>query len=115
MTYQDFTKTYFHTLKKYPRLHSIFTDKENKVICNLEKVEYAKNGSRWMETGRTKKNVDFIHVINIIDAIPFFRNLGGREIVKQGYTPFGYIPNEIHSISPSGEQKSVYKFHYIYN
>lgn len=111
MSYREFTKTYNWVLKNFPATSNLYTDKEEKEI-RLVKIEYVKSGSRWQEVKRTESMIDFIHYVNILDAIPFFKRLGGHERTVKGYTRKGYLPIEQHSISPDREQKSVYEFHF---
>lgn len=109
MKYSEYTATYKKTLKKYPALSSVFSEKEEPVIC-LTNSHYTKKGSKWILTDCKAKMVDCIHYTNIIDAVPWFRNLGGYERVNCTYTKYGYIPYEVISISPDRTEKSVYKF-----
>ena len=110
MKYSEFVKTYSRTLKKYPEIERLWrATPENNI--KLVKIEYEKSGSRWKEVKRTENMIDFIHYTNIIDAIPFFKNLGGYEKTECGYTKAGYLPIIQHSINPSRDRKSLYEFH----
>ena len=48
----------------------------------------------------------------IIDAIPFFKRLGGSEHKKMCYTCAGYKVYELVSKSPDRQQKTIRKFNY---
>lgn len=41
------------------------------------------------------------------DTVKFFRRVGGSERVTHGYTPYGYLPIQISSISPDKTIKHV--------
>ena len=110
MTYSEFKKTYPWTVKKYPGTTSLFKENMNETIGSIETVNYEKHGSRWKETGRSAAEMTRANYFNCVDAIPFFRNLGGKERVSLSYTYHGYIPVELSSISPDGKNKTVRKF-----
>ena len=109
LTYKEFRETYKTTLKNYPCIDELFTDNPTKTIT-VNKTEYKKHGSKWIETESETKQVDFIYYTNIVDGIQFFRNLGGSETVKMGYTRKGYLPIKIISTSPNREDRSIYRF-----
>ena len=113
MDYRTFKKTYKWMLKKYPRTDAMFPsdDRLHDIIGQLTSIHCVKNGKAWAETRREEEDVTRTFYCNAVDAIPFFRGLGGKEIVKLGYTKYGYIPIEIHSISPDGQQKTIRQFH----
>lgn len=73
----------------------------------VTKTWYKRYGNRWSQTDETTEDMPLEWVHNIIDAIPFFRNLGGREIVMKRFTRYGKMPYRIHSISPDGTSKCV--------
>ena len=49
---------------------------------------------------------------NIVDSIPYFKRLGGHEIIRlEKYSKYGYnIVKYINSISPDGSQNIIYRF-----
>ena len=47
--------------------------------------------------------------MNIIDASPFFKNLGGKESIEKCATRYGYIPCKVVSTSPDGMKRTVRK------
>lgn len=112
MTYSEFKETYRYMVREYPSTTGIFSDTPEKNII-LTETHFEKHGTKWKETDSKTESVDFITYANTVDAIPFFRGLGGREIVKQTYTKRGYIPTEINSISPSRTEKTVRRFKFI--
>lgn len=109
LSYKEFRETYKTTLKKYPCIDELFTENPTQNITII-KTSYKKHGSKWIETESETKHVDFIHYVNIVEAIPFFRNLGGSETVTMGYTKKGYLPIKIINTSPSREDRSIYHF-----
>lgn len=85
------------------------------VVCKKTAERFVKteNGKSWRKTEVETEMVTAEHYCNIVDAVPFFRNLGGKEIVSKGYTYYGYIPVQITSISPSRDAKVVYHFSFV--
>ncbi len=106
----EFSKTYKWMLKKYPgtsAAHTYF----DRPFATIEEIKYEKSGSKWEEVSRKdKKVITGEFYANCVNAVPFFKNLGGREKVELGYTKAGYIPVYIASISPDGNSKTVRKF-----
>lgn len=80
-------------------------------------TRYAKteSGKSWRKTDEETETITAEQYCNIVDAVPFFRNLGGKEIVSKGYTYYGYIPIQITSISPDRDAKHVYQFSFKLN
>ena len=73
-------------------------------------VHYVKRGNRWFCDFNETRDTTPAFYFNTIDAIPFFRGLGGYERVTCGYCVRGYVPLEITSISPDRKEKTVRKF-----
>lgn len=117
MTYEEFTKTYRWMLKKYPQTSSMFPskDKENEIIGTVTRTKFCKDGSRWVRVEESfnikEEPITRTNYCNGVDAIPFFRGCGGKELVQMGYTKMGYIPVKITSISPWGDTKTVREYH----
>ena len=111
MTYQKFKSTYHWTVKKYPGTDSLYRPDMCEEIGTAETVNYEKRGRKWIETGRNVETLTRAFYFNTVDAVPFFRNLGGHERVEMAYTRAGYIPVEIHSTRPDGMKKTVRKFY----
>lgn len=107
ISYEEFRNTYKTLLKKYYEISNLYG---NNYKITLTKTEFCKIGSRWKETKKETKEVDYIHYCNVFDAVYFFKNLGGYERTNTAYTIAGHIPTEQISISPSREKKSVYHF-----
>lgn len=55
---------------------------------------------------------NYQHMVNVLTAAPFFRNLGGRELLSFTVAPrtMDTIHLQVRSISPDGEQESRYIF-----
>ena len=109
MPYIEFRKKFHRTLKRYPGMECAYNPYYAYEVIT---TKYYKIGSKWHEKTeeRTVETVPGNYYMNIIDAIPFFRNLGGSERVQMGYTLAGYIPTQLSSISPDGTEKIVRKF-----
>ena len=82
------------------------------IIGECRKEEYIKSGRSWKLVETETEPITPANYCNGVDAIPFFRNLGGREIVSMGYTKLGYIPTESNSISPDREKKIIRKYRF---
>ena len=50
----------------------------------------------------------------IVDASPFFKKLGGSEVLERSYTCAGYVVTKITSKSPDRDVKTVRKFKFDY-
>lgn len=109
MTYADFKETYNWITKEAPDTMSIYSDHMMEVIGKVQIVNYEKVGSKWKEVSRQTDDMTRTSYMNIVDAVPFFRNLGGSEDITKRYTRYGYIPTEIASISPDKRNKTVRK------
>lgn len=107
MTYLEFRTTYKWMLKQYPGTSFAFNFP--KEIRKVEK-RYHKSGTRWVLESETAEMIDGTFYANCVDAVPFFRGIGGYEKVTMAYTRQGYIPVEINSISPDKTQKTVREF-----
>ena len=107
MTYSDFKKSYRVTLKKYPDTSALF-EVENAGKCKI--TTERKNGKRWTASEITTEEMTFNYYFNILESIPFFRNLGGYERVTNAYTKHGYIPVKLISISPDGNTRITREF-----
>lgn len=115
MTYIEFktNKSYKPMLHTYPNIAELWTENNEENIVETV-TRYAKRGSRWVEIEEPKiQKIDYVGYSNVVSAIPFFRNLGGKEIVKQGYTKRGYLPTTIHSISPDRKNKTVREYQFL--
>lgn len=109
MTYLEFRSTYKWMLKQYPE--TSFAYNFPKEIREVKK-QYRKSGSRWVLESETAEMIDGTFYANCVDAVPFFRWIGGHERVTMAYTRQGYIPVEISSISPDKTQKTVREYHF---
>jgi hypothetical protein len=114
MLYSEYKKIYKWLVKKYPDVVSMFTDSENpEKIILLKTTHQEKTGTTWKTTTTEETKIDFIHYSNIVNAIPFFKNLGGTETVTRSYTKYGLIPIKIISTSPGREQRTIREFKVI--
>lgn len=114
MLYSEYKTTYKWIVKKYPDVTAMFTESEKpEKIFILKITNQEKTGTTWKTTGTEEKEIDFIHYSNIVDAIPFFRNLGGTETVTRKYTKFGLIPIKIISTSPGRNERTIREFKVI--
>lgn len=108
MSYEELNNTYTWTFKKYPGASS---------VCRYENIgyketRYEKKGSKWVETKSDNRTVDCDWYYNTVDAVPFFKNLGGKEKVDVAYTKVGYLPVRVTSINPTGDEKVVREFNF---
>lgn len=111
MNYSEFRKTYAWTLKNYSGTHELFCgDFYGAHIGKVVTEKYEKRGGKWHLLTSERDDVTPAFYFNTVDAIPFFRGLGGSERVYCGYCVRGYVPLEITSISPDRAQKTVRKF-----
>lgn len=102
MNYNELRDTYKWTSKKYPDTSYTL----NLTNIKLTVTNEIKSGSGWKKTETEEKYIDFIHYLNIVDAIPFFRNLGGAESVSVSFTKCGKIPVAILSTNPSRTERT---------
>ena len=109
MTYIEFNETYKWMSKKYPYTYS-FCSKMDECVGTVVTTKFEKHGSRWKKVGENTEELTGRFYCNCVDAVPFFRNIGGYERVGMGYTYMGYIPVEVVSISPDKMQKVVRDF-----
>lgn len=109
MPYIEFRKKFHSTLKRYPGMECTYNPH---YAYQVTTTKYYKIGNKWHEKTeeKTVETVPGNYYMNMIDAIPFFRNLGGSERVQMGYTLAGYIPTQLSSISPDGKEKVLRKF-----
>lgn len=109
MPYIEFCKKFHRTLKRYPGMECTYN---LHYAYEVITTKYYKVGSKWHEKTeeKTVETVPGNYYMNMIDAIPFFRNLGGSERVQMGYTLAGYIPTQLSSISPDGKEKILRNF-----
>ena len=108
MNYDDFRKTYKWILKKYPETSNFFN--RNDITIKMVVNRYYKNGTKWSLTESLTENITPENYLNVVDAVPFFKNLGGYEKIDAGYTKYGYIPKFSNSISPDRTEKITRQF-----
>ena len=108
MSWEEAKKTYKWAFKQYPDVTTLFDNNGYKITMKTE--NYEKDGSKFKLVDSDTKDITWEQYFNVIDATPFFKNLGGTERVSKSYTVVGYVPVEIVSISPDREKKTVRKF-----
>lgn len=106
MTYAEFKKTYAYALKHFPDVSSIELDAP--VTATVTKQE--KINGRWVTSAEKVENFTGKNYLSTVEAIPFFKNLGGSEKVSKAYTKYGLIPIEIVSTSPDKSERIIRKF-----
>ena len=110
MTYKEFKDTYRWTLKNYPATDNLFYSGR---LIRYQETRYERPaaGARWIETKRgAVQLVTPEFYMNGVDAVPFFRSLGGSETVETAPTYHGKLPVKITSVSPDGTRKTVREF-----
>lgn len=107
MNYNEFKSNYKWMLKKYYAIENTF-GYDLQIDCIIE--HYEKSGNRWLLTDSKTEKADNEYYYNTVDAIPFFKNLGGSEKVDIKATKYGYIPYKITSISPCRTEKTIRTF-----
>lgn len=109
MTYQEIRKTYQWVLRRYPSTDGL-TGRMYDELGTVTTTYYAKRGSRWIETKQDVKAFTGSYYFNTVDAVPFFRGLGGYERVELAYSYAGYIPRRITSINPDRTVRVIREF-----
>ena len=113
MTYQEFRKTYRWMLSHYTGTYQVYCDRfDDAIIGKCITTRYEKRGTRWHEIERTREDMTPAFYCNCVDAVPFFRGLGGSERVECSYTCLAYLPVRISSISPDKQTKIVREFQF---
>lgn len=112
MNYNEMRTNHGWMLKQYPGIGNLAGLDDETTIGKLTTEHYEKVGSRWKLVKTDREDFTVRNYVYSVDAIPFFRNLGGRETVTMGYSVMGYLPIEISSISPDKRQKvkRTYRF-----
>ena len=105
MTYNHYRTIYAWTAKNYPGTSNLPLGNESEMIGKMITERYEKSGSRWKLISQERDDLTTVFYLNCVDAVPFFRGLGGSERVTLGYTVLGYMPIEISSISPDKQTK----------
>lgn len=113
MTYQEWKKTYKYASRHWPDVSRFFGYNSKNIEIVAHTVRAEKHGKKWVVIEDRTETVGAEYYMNVIDAVPFFRALGGREMVRKCYTKYGLIPWEIVSISPDRESKTVRTFEFL--
>lgn len=97
-------------------LNGIDVDAMRNAEITLTESRYNRtaSGKNWKnvpyETRKLTISAQFYY--NCVDAMPFFRNLGGTERATKSYTRYGYIPVTLTSVSPDRQSKTVREFQF---
>ena len=109
MSQEEFEKTYFGVIRKWPATKYLF----NEFLPNniqIIKSEYVKDDKgQWHLMKHVSKMRNACHYMNILDGIPFFENMGGTENIMCTYTRKGYLPTIIQSVSPDQNEKLIWE------
>ena len=109
MNYQEWKKTYTYAVKHWPDVSSMFGNEE-RINIVIHNTKQEKRGSRWITTEEYPENARLENYMNIIESVPFFRNIGGKERVSVNYTRWGKMPTDIISTSPDGSLRHIREF-----
>lgn len=113
MTYSEFRKTYKWMLDHYTGTHQVYqNDFDHALIGKVKTTRYERRGGRWAEVDSKREDLTPAFYCNCIDAVPFFRGLGGTERITCGYTPLAYLPVSISSTSPDRKTRIVREFQF---
>lgn len=105
-SYKELKYIYAWLLKNYPDASSAI-GYDN---IGYSEASYKKVGNKWSETGTENDKVDWEFYFNTMDAVPTFRNMGGKEKVEVKYTAVGKVPFKVTSINPDGTEKIIREF-----
>ena len=109
MTWKEFYSKYPYTVNEYPDTGYLNTD--SKVVIRMVKTEQTKNGyTKWHTVSVYEESVSIPYYLNTIEAVPFFKSIGGKERVELKYTKYGRLPSCIWSISPDKLTRTVREF-----
>ncbi len=107
-SYKELKETYSWSFKKYPDVSSVIGYNN----IGFEQTNYTKQDSKWVEGEKESNNVDWEFYLNTIDAVPMFKNMGGKEKLDVKYTKVGKVPFQVTSINPDGTEKIVRTFNF---
>lgn len=107
-SYKELKSIYAWLLKNYPDASSAI-GYDN---IGYSEASYKKVGNKWSEIGTENDKVDWEFYFNTMDAVPTFRNMGGKEKVEVKYTKVGKVPFRVTSINPDGTEKIVREFNF---
>lgn len=108
MLYTEFKDTYKYSCKRWPDVTNAYENERFAPLCVTTHQEKA--GSKWETIDKTTETVNGIYYMNVIDAVSFFRNIGGTETVQKNYTRWGLIPTRIISTNPDKDKRTIREF-----
>lgn len=88
--------------------------KNYKITMIEETYNRTASGKSWSKKGVTITEGEITpkQYANILNATPFFKNLGGSERIEKGYTIAGFIPFQLTSINPTKDIRVIRKFRF---
>ena len=96
---------------KKPNLYNLNRLNNNSRV-EVTTINFVKDGNKWVQVEASTESVDKEYMLNLIEACPAFRRLGGYERVNTTYTSYGILPYELNSINPDRTLKTLRKFKY---
>lgn len=103
-------KTEYHwSIKHYPDISHLPLD-TNEPICKMITRHYRKDGNRWTLDNATEQAISAAYYLNAIEAVPFFRGIGGAERLESSNTSRGHLPIKITSTNKDGSEKTIREF-----
>ena len=111
MTWKEFYSKYPYTVNNYPDTGYLNTD--SKVHIRMVKTKQTKNGyTKWHTISVYEEEVPASYYLNTIEAVPWFKSIGGKERVELKYTKYGRLPFRICSINPDKVTRTVREFEF---
>lgn len=111
LNYIQWKEKYSYACKTWTDVNSLYGN-DNRINIVMTITNKEKQNNKWKTINVEKKVITLEFYLNCVDAIPFFRSLGGKESVKLNYTRWGKIPIEIKSTSPDGLQRTIREFRF---
>ena len=109
INYTDWKQAYKYSVKTWPDVTAMYGN-DARIIVTERETRQTRTGSRWTTESEEERRRPLTEYMNIIDAVPFFRNIGGTETVTTNYTRWGKIPTKIISTSPDKETRVIREF-----
>ena len=107
LLYTEWKKLYNYSCKQWPDVTSLY-GKEIEIKVTI--TNQNKDGRRWTTSEKETKTIKPEFYMNTIDAVPFFKAIGGKEKVEKTYTKYGLIPVRIVSTRPDGNKRTIREF-----
>lgn len=81
------------------------------ILCDYK--EYRCKNGKWGIHTTANYEVSLDYINNMVEACPYFRNLGGYMVITKNWCKFGQVVEKIVSVSICGSVKKVFKFRYL--